>query len=40
VIVPDIADWCRIDLLDEHGVLQRKLTFHSDPDRRRESPRW
>ncbi|MEO6747204.1 MAG: cache domain-containing protein, partial [Caldimonas sp.] len=36
VIVPDIADWCRIDLLDEHGVLQRKLTFHSDPDRRRE----
>ncbi len=36
VIVPNIADWCRIDLLDEHGVLQRKLTFHSDPDRRRE----
>jgi len=36
VIVPDIADWCRVDLLDEHGVLQRKLTFHSDPDRRRE----
>jgi len=36
VIVPDIADWCRIDLLDEHGALQRKLTFHSDPERRRE----
>jgi signal transduction histidine kinase/ActR/RegA family two-component response regulator len=35
VIVPDIADWCRIDLLDEHGVLQRKLTYHSDPERRR-----
>ena len=35
VIVPDIADWCRIDLLDEHGVLQRKLTYHLDPERRR-----
>ena len=35
VIVAGIADWCRIDLLDEHGVLQRKLTYHSDPERRR-----
>jgi signal transduction histidine kinase/ActR/RegA family two-component response regulator len=35
VIVPDIADWCRIDLLDEHGALQRKLTFHFRPERRR-----
>ncbi|OUM01696.1 hybrid sensor histidine kinase/response regulator [Variovorax sp. JS1663] len=33
VIVPAIADLCRIDLLDEHGVLQRKLTHHSDPAR-------
>ncbi|WBY01453.1 ATP-binding protein [Ramlibacter tataouinensis] len=32
-LVPDIADWCRIDLLDEHGVLQRKLAWHSDPQR-------
>jgi len=32
-LVPDIADWCRIDLLDENGVLQRKLAWHSDPAR-------
>ena len=35
VVVPAIADWCRIDLLDEHGVLQRKLTHHRDPAKRR-----
>jgi signal transduction histidine kinase/ActR/RegA family two-component response regulator len=34
VIVPAVADWCRIDLLDEHGALQRKLTHHADPARR------
>jgi signal transduction histidine kinase/ActR/RegA family two-component response regulator len=34
VVVPAIADWCRIDLLDANGVLQRKLTHHSDPARR------
>ncbi|MFM9924416.1 ATP-binding protein [Variovorax sp. H27-G14] len=33
VIVPDVADLCRIDLLDAHGVLQRKLTHHADPAR-------
>lgn len=33
VIVPAIADLCRIDLLDENGVLQRKLTHHADPAR-------
>jgi signal transduction histidine kinase/ActR/RegA family two-component response regulator len=33
VIVPDVADVCRIDLLDNDGVLQRKLTHHSDPRR-------
>ncbi len=33
VIVPDIADVCRIDLLDKNGVLQRKLTRHVDPAR-------
>ena len=33
VIVPDIADVCRIDLLDAQGVLQRKLTHHADPAR-------
>ena len=29
-IVPGIADLCRIDLLDAHGVLERKLTHHFD----------
>ncbi|MBV9891016.1 MAG: response regulator [Rhizobacter sp.] len=33
VIVPDIADICRIDLLDKDGVLQRRLTRHVDPGR-------
>jgi len=33
VVVPDVADLCRIDLLDEQGVLQRKLTHHFDPER-------
>ncbi|MET3513923.1 signal transduction histidine kinase/ActR/RegA family two-component response regulator [Pseudacidovorax sp. 1753] len=33
LIVPAVGDLCRIDLLDEHGVLQRKLTHHFDPAR-------
>lgn len=33
VIVPAVADWCRIDLLDDEGVLQRRLAHHSDPER-------
>ncbi|MFL6660760.1 MAG: ATP-binding protein [Rhizobacter sp.] len=33
VIVPDLADICRIDLLDKDGKLQRKLTHHRDPAR-------
>ena len=36
VIVPSIADICRIDLLDKSGVLQRKLTHHVDPAREAE----
>jgi PAS domain S-box-containing protein len=32
-IVPMVADWCRIDLLDADGVQQRRLTYHPDPDR-------
>jgi PAS domain S-box-containing protein len=31
LMVPDIADWCRVDLLDADGVLQRALAHHSDP---------
>jgi signal transduction histidine kinase/ActR/RegA family two-component response regulator len=33
IIVPHVADLCRIDLLDEHDVLERKLTHHADPAR-------
>jgi len=32
-IVPGIADWCRIDLLDEQGMPQRVLAHHVDPGR-------
>jgi signal transduction histidine kinase/ActR/RegA family two-component response regulator len=35
IIVPGIADWCRIDLLDDKGQLQRRLAYHSDPERAR-----
>ncbi|HLL20246.1 MAG TPA: ATP-binding protein [Rubrivivax sp.] len=34
LIVPSVADACRIDLLDHQGVLQRKITHHVDPVRR------
>jgi signal transduction histidine kinase len=34
-IVPAIADWCRVDLVDSTGVLQRALTYHSDPEKSR-----
>ncbi|NPC56872.1 ATP-binding protein [Caenimonas soli] len=33
IVVPEIADWCRLDLLDEHGDSQRRLAHHSDPER-------
>ncbi|MET0312119.1 MAG: ATP-binding protein [Burkholderiaceae bacterium] len=32
-IVPAIGDWCRIDLLDDAGRLQRALAYHCDPER-------
>lgn len=32
-VVPAVADWCRIDLLDERGVQQRRISHHSDPAR-------
>ncbi|MEP7056796.1 MAG: ATP-binding protein [Caldimonas sp.] len=35
VVVPGIADCCRIDLLDQLGLLQRKLTHHVDAERGR-----
>jgi signal transduction histidine kinase/CheY-like chemotaxis protein len=33
ILVPEIADWCRIDLMDGDGAMQRALTYHSDPER-------
>jgi signal transduction histidine kinase/CheY-like chemotaxis protein len=31
VLVPEVADLCRIDLIDRNGRLQRKLVHHFDP---------
>ena len=34
-VVPALADWCRIDLLDTGGSLRRLVTHHRDPERSR-----
>jgi len=39
-IVPNIADLCRIDLLNAEGVLERKVTHHRDPERTRTIGNW
>jgi PAS domain S-box-containing protein len=31
--VPRIADWCAIDVVDEHGELERVAAYHSDPEK-------
>ncbi len=31
--VPTIADWCAVDVLDEHGHLARLAVAHVDPDK-------
>jgi PAS domain S-box-containing protein len=31
--VPDVADWCAVDLTDEHGDRQPVAVAHVDPDR-------
>jgi PAS domain S-box-containing protein len=31
--VPQIADWCAVDVLDEHGRLERVAVHHSDPEK-------
>ena len=31
LVVPDIADWCSVDLLDDDGVLRRVAVAHADP---------
>jgi len=32
-VVPRIADWCRVDVFDDAGVLQRAVAHHADPAR-------
>ena len=29
--VPDVADWCAVDLVDPDGLLQRVAVAHADP---------
>ena len=31
--VPDIADWCTVDMLDDEGVLQQVALAHKDPEK-------
>jgi PAS domain S-box-containing protein len=31
MVVPDLADWCAVDVLDENGDLQRLAVAHVDP---------
>jgi PAS domain S-box-containing protein len=31
MIVPQLADWCGVDMLDEHGELQQVAVAHVDP---------
>jgi PAS domain S-box-containing protein len=31
MVVPDLADWCAVDVLDENGELQRLAVAHVDP---------
>ena len=34
-MVPTLADWCALDLVEEGGGLQRVALAHGDPDKRR-----
>jgi PAS domain S-box-containing protein len=31
--VPQIAEWCAVDLIDEHGELERVAIHHTDPEK-------
>lgn len=33
LVVPEIADWCSVDLVDERGARQRVVVAHRDPDK-------
>ena len=31
--VPEVADWCAVDLATESGGIERKALAHADPER-------
>jgi signal transduction histidine kinase/PAS domain-containing protein len=31
LVIPELADWCRVDMLDEHGSLRLLAVTHVDP---------
>src|SRR5437763_570162 len=33
LIVPDLCDWCVIDLMDDEGAVQRVAVVHRDPEK-------
>lgn len=33
MVVPHIADWCTVDLVDENGLLQQVAVAHKDPEK-------
>ena len=35
LLVPGVCDWCRVDLMDAQGVMQRALTYRADPEKAR-----
>jgi PAS domain S-box-containing protein len=35
IVIPEVADWCGVSILDEKGVLQQVAAAHVDPAQRR-----
>ena len=35
LVVPDVSDWCAVDLLEEGGAIRRVAVVHRDPERQR-----
>lgn len=33
LVVPDLGDWCAIDILDEHGAIRQVAVAHVDPEK-------
>jgi signal transduction histidine kinase len=40
LVVPDMADWCGVDVLDADGVLEQLAVAHVDPDKRELAKEW